>query len=114
EVVDDDAVADQGIFQRAAVHRGVGADFDTAADAHRTELRNFFPALFARRETKTVGTDYRAAVNDAAVADDDAVIQRDARMQCAIRADCAVIADRGAGADGSIRADYHTFTDHAE
>jgi hypothetical protein len=66
QVVELDAVFEHGVFQRATVDAGVGADLDVVADAHGAELFDLFPAALRVGEAEAVGADDRAAVHEAA------------------------------------------------
>jgi hypothetical protein len=65
-VVELDAVLDDGVGQRAAVDRGVGADVDVVADQHAPGLRNLDVDAVLAREAEAVGADHGARVQDAA------------------------------------------------
>src|SRR5262245_36240670 len=56
-VVELDALLDHGVVERAAVDRGIGADLDVVADAHRADLRNLHPAAFLAGDAEAVGAD---------------------------------------------------------
>ena len=85
--------------QRAAVDAGVGADLDVVADAHRAELLDLLPAALVGREAEAVGTDDRAAMQDAARADAAALADHHLRRQP------RVLADHRVGADMALRPD---------
>src|SRR5690606_15539849 len=52
QVVELDALLDHRVFQCTAVDGGAGADFDVITDQHAADLRNLFPAAFARRKAE--------------------------------------------------------------
>ena len=66
QVVEFDAVLDHGVIQRAAVNAGIGANLDIIADAHPTQLLNFFPAPGMRRKAKAISSNDNAGVKNAA------------------------------------------------
>src|SRR5690606_21640492 len=87
-VVELDAVADDGVFERAAIDGGVGPDLDVVADADAAQLGDFSPgARFAsrmRRKAEAVRAQHGAAMHDDPIAQMDVVIKRDARVQQAV------------------------------
>ena len=80
-IVELDAVFDDGIVERAAVDRGVGADFDVIADQHPSDLGNFFPYAILPRDAETVGADHDAGMHDTARADPAFMVDRHVGMQ---------------------------------
>ena len=60
QVVELDAVFQNGVLQRATVNAGVGANLDVIADLDRAQLLNFDPLAVMRRKAKPVSTDHYA------------------------------------------------------
>lgn len=122
-VVELDARADHRVLQRTAIDGGVGADIDMVADHDTADLRDVLPTLAAPRQTKAIGADHRASMQDAVAADHTAVVHHHPRMQAAAltdahltanvaaAADHRVRADAGAGADDDMRADLSRRVD---
>src|SRR3546814_15830651 len=79
------AVADQGVFKRAPVNCGVGADFDVVAYGHAADLGDLSPRSGrlpgVRRETEAIGAQHAARMQDAAIDYADIVIKGDAGKQ---------------------------------
>ena len=94
QIVDLGALADDGVADRAAVDRGVGADLDVVLDDDAADLRHLRDARAAPGTiAEAVLADARAGMDDDAVADQ--------RMH-----------QRGAGADRAVAADAHAGPDH--
>src|SRR5688572_31155255 len=98
-VVQLDAVADDRVLERAAVHGRVRADLDVVADAHAAELRHLDVSVDVGRMAEAVAADHRARLEQAAHADGDALAQRDARLKAAILAQTDARLDHAVGAD---------------
>ncbi len=60
---------DHRVLDRAAIDRGVGADFDVVADAHAAELRDLEPLALGRRQAEAVRADHDAGMHQAALAE---------------------------------------------
>ena len=100
-----------GVVERAAIDRGVGADFDIVADFDDARLRKFPVAAFAESVSEAVGAHDRAGMNLDAIADAHTVVQSDARMDAAVFADPATRADDGVRTDLRAFADVGVFAD---
>src|SRR5690606_12063827 len=87
-VVELDAVPDHGVFKRAAIHGGIGPDFNVVTQRHAANLRDFGPGtgIVARigRKTEAIGTQHAARMQDGPVANRDIMVKRDACMQQAV------------------------------
>ena len=95
-----------GVFQRAAVDRGVGADLAIVAHAHAAELRHLDPAAVVVGDPETIGADHRAGMDQHALAEPDARHQGDARDEARLRAHAAVVSD------DAMRAEHGAVLDH--
>src|SRR5690606_26184027 len=80
-VVELDAVANQGVGQRAAVDGGVGTDLDIVADGHATDLRDLLPDTLVVGEAEALAADDRTALDDHPLADAHVVVKGHARRQ---------------------------------
>mmetsp|Transcript_13957 Transcript_13957/g.38065 ORF Transcript_13957/g.38065 Transcript_13957/m.38065 type:complete len:520 (-) Transcript_13957:4331-5890(-) len=117
EVVELDAVLDDGVAQRPTVDAGVGTNLDIVADADRAELLDLDVAVLAGREAEAVRADDHAAVHDAAHADAAALAEHHtgrqpgagphprAALDDAMGADACTVTDDGTGLDDRERAD---------
>src|SRR6266446_1329835 len=99
EIVQLHALRDACIIERAAVDRGVRADFDVVANFHDSGLRKFEVLSVTRSVPKTVRADHRAGMNFHAMTDAHASVKRDARMNPAIFSDPASRTKGGMRAD---------------
>ncbi len=106
QVVEDAAVADHRVLERAAIDRAVRADLDVVADDDPAELRNLDPAALVRREAEAVGTDDGAGMDQRAFADRAVLVDADVGHQPGIGADAA------APPDHDTRAEHHPLADH--
>ena len=93
EVVELDAVFDHGVFDRAAVDGGVGADLDVVTERHRADLRHLDPGALVRREPEAVAADHGAGLHDAARAEHHAMADEHPRDEARIVADDRVMLD---------------------
>src|SRR5687768_10923760 len=59
-VVEADVLFEDGVFERAAIDGGIGADFAVVADHHAPELRHLQPAPAIHRQAETICTEHRA------------------------------------------------------
>src|SRR5579885_1111288 len=101
QIVYLDAVLDAGVLQGAAIDGGVGADFHVVTDVHAAHLRDLDPPVAVARETKTIGADDGAGVDDAAPPD------RDPGSQHGIGLDSRIAADAAAALDHAARFQQH-------
>jgi len=76
QVVNLRAVSDGSLTGRRAVDGRVGADLHIRADDHAADLGHLHPGLSVPNESKAVGADDRARMDDASAADGDILIQR--------------------------------------
>ena len=111
EVVDLHTVADDGVVERTAIDRAVGADLHVVTDRHRAELGDLHEALRGRGEAETVRADHDPGVQDGTPADPDAVVDRDLGVQQRVLADRDGGPDRAARVDDAARADGRTGAD---
>src|SRR5262245_58906384 len=111
-VVELDALLDHGVVERTAVDRGVGADLDVVADAHRADLRDLHPAAFVARDAEAVGADDGPGVNHHAFAQGTSRINHHPRIQAAAVADHHVVADHAAGANRNVLAERCARRNH--
>ena len=65
QVVELHTVFYHRVLQRAPVNAGVGANFDIVANAHCSQLFDFFPSTGIGRKTESIGTDHHTRVQDA-------------------------------------------------
>ena len=115
QVVDADAVPDDGGFHLGAVHGGVAADFHVVADDDVSEMFDLFPAAVRlRRVAEAVAPDDAARMQDHPVADDHAGIDDDTGINDAILADRAVVTDGHMVVDDGIVSDLRPFAHGAE
>src|ERR1700753_426136 len=74
QIVDLGAVGDHGSANAGAVDAGIGLNFDVAADAHRTRLRNLLPgAVLALGKAKAVAADHDTVLEDDPIPEDAAL-----------------------------------------
>src|SRR5207245_5790988 len=64
EIVDLCSLLDPGSAKTGAIDSRVGADLDIIVDLYNSKLLNFFLAAIDHLESKSVGANYRTAVND--------------------------------------------------
>ncbi len=107
-----------GVVQRAAIDRGVGADFAVVADAHAAELRQLDPAAVIERvviecEAETIRADHCAGMYQHAFAQCDPGYQCDPRHQSRLRTDRAIGADDAMRTEHDAVFDDSTIFDHA-
>ena len=115
QVVNPDAVADDGGFHLGAVHGRVGADLHVVADDHVPEVLDLLPAaVLARRVAEAVVADDAARVQDHPVADDHPREDLHARIDDAVLADLAVIADGHILVDDRVVPDHRAAADAGE
>ena len=60
-----------GVFQRAAVDAGIGADLAIVADADAAELRHLDPLASVHRQAETVGAEHGTGMHAHALAQRD-------------------------------------------
>src|SRR5205814_7238570 len=117
EIVDLCSLLDPGSAKTGAIDGRVGADLDIIVDLYNSQLLNFFLAAIDHLESKSVGANYRTAVNDHARANPGAFTNRHSRINQTCRSndrfmtnvgpctdDCAVT-DPSAGFDHRVRLD---------
>ena len=68
-VIDDNAVANHGIVQRAAVNCGAGADLHAIANNDATQLRDLHPVAAIVGVAEAIRADHRAGLDQAILAD---------------------------------------------
>src|SRR5690606_18342207 len=116
-VVELDPVADDGVFEGAAVDGGVGADLDVVAYLDPAQLSDFSPgarlAARIRGKTEAVGAQHRAAVHNDPVAQVHAVVKRYAGVQQAVGPDGRAGADDAARPHACARPDARAVLDDA-
>ena len=113
EIVDLGSLADDRIARRAAVDRGIGADFDVVLNDDAPGLRDLLMASRRRQITETVLADANAGMDDNAVAD-QGVDDSGSGADRAVAADADIGTDHGAGRDHGAGADLRARTDHRE
>ena len=64
KIIDLHALLDPGPAKSCAIDRRVCTDLYIVVDLDNAELLNFFLSAIDHFETETIGTDYRAAVNN--------------------------------------------------
>lgn len=118
EIVDLDAVADDGGLHFSAVYGGVRADFDIVADDYVSEVLDLLPcAVRLRCIAETVGSDDAVGVKDNVVSDNHAWINADSRIDYAVAADDGTVANAdvvgymAAVADSALRSDACVVSD---
>ena len=112
QVVELDAVLDDGIVQRTTVDAGIGADLNIVANAHRAELLDFFPGTGVGGETKSVGTNDHAGVQETAVTDAAVFAHGHARLEHGMRANAGTALDHAQGANAGQRMNKSRRVDH--
>src|SRR5690606_17130659 len=110
-VVQLHAIADQGVGQRTAIHRGVGTNLDVVADGHPTDLRDLLPDALFVGKPETFTANHRTGLDHHTLADPYVVVQRHARSQPATIADHATSADHAMGTDADLGTDACTALD---
>ncbi len=68
QVIQLNTIADDGIAERAAINRRIGADFNLVADKHAPYLRDLLPSFSISGKTKAVAADYRARLEQTFIA----------------------------------------------
>ena len=118
QVVDFRAAPHAGVAHRAAVNRGVRADFHIIAQRYRARLRNFEPVFAGKRQPEAVRADDAARMDFHALAQRAAVVHGNVRMQKAactqraavfhhrVRQNAAAFAQHRIFADIHVRADF--------
>ena len=113
-VVEADVFFQHRVLDRAAVDRGVRADFAIVADHHAAELRHLEPASALHRQAEAIGPEYRTRVDQHALAQPDAPDQRDIGAEFAPFAHDAILADGAARTDGGTGGHAGARTDADE
>ena len=115
QVVDPDAVPDDGGLHLGPVHGGVGADFHVVANHDVPEMLDLLPAAVRLRGVaEAVVPDDAAGVQDDAVADDHSRENADAGIDDAVLADLAVVADSHILVDDGVVPDHRAAADPGE
>ena len=115
QIVDADAVPDDGRLHLSPVHGGVGTDFHIVADDDVPEVFDLLPAAVRLRGVaETVVPDDAAGVQDHAVANDHSRENADAGIDDAVLADLAVVADGHILVDDRVVPDYRAAADPGE
>ncbi len=111
QIVDLRALADDGVAQRGAIDRAVGADFDIVFDDDIADLRDFVMHAVAGGVAESIAADDDAGVQNHPLAQDAALVDHDVGIDDAVRSDLHLRADvcpginHRAGADGRGRID---------
>ena len=71
-IIEFHAIADDGIVKRAAINRGIRANFHIVADDDTTDLRNLDPAFRILGKAKTIAANYGSGMNNGPFADNAA------------------------------------------
>src|SRR5205814_7233409 len=80
KIVDLCSLLNPGSAKTGAIDGRVGADLDIIVDLYNSKLLNFFLAAIDHLESKSVGANYRTAVNDHARANPGAFTNRHSRI----------------------------------
>src|SRR2546423_4843160 len=96
KIIDLGPLAYHGFAERGTIDRGASADLDVIFDSDNADLRDFVVLAAVGSKAVTIGADYDAAMDDAAVADPGAVVDHNVRINY------AVVANHRAGFDGDI------------
>ena len=112
EIVEARAPTDTRLPRRPAIDRAVRADLHIVLADNRAELRNLAMRGTVPRETETVGTDHRAAVNHHVVAELATLPHSHSGVQDAAFAHLRLCADERQRADHRACADRRTAFDH--
>src|SRR5690606_35443556 len=105
------AGADDGLAERGAVDRAVGADFDVVADLDDADLRDFDPLAADRGVAEAVLSDHCAGVDGHAVAEDAVVVDDDVGVEQGVVADAAAGSDVAAGIQHGVASDHRVMVD---
>ena len=81
EIIDLDAIFNDGVVECPAIHTGVGADFHVITNAHSAQLLNLFPLPCRWCKTKAVSTNHHPRMNDAARTHHAALADGDTRLE---------------------------------
>ena len=57
QIIEDDAIGNDGVFDRPSVDRGIRADIHVVTDHHRSQLRDFQPGAVITSKTEAIATD---------------------------------------------------------
>src|SRR5690554_5107291 len=109
-VIQDDAVANHGIFDRASINGDVGTDFNIRANFHRADLRDLAPAATAEGIAETVGSDHRTGVYDSARTDHHTMVNCNIRVKPHLLAKFDALADHSIGHHHNPRPQASTCT----
>ena len=102
EVVELNALADDGRTHCRTVYTGVSADLNIVLDGHDANLRYLVVAFCVRSEAESVRTDYAASVKSYVVAELAALIDGRVRVDEAVVAHLHVVADYGVRIDLAV------------
>src|SRR5262249_49360308 len=104
QIVQFYAFGDACVIQRAAINRGVRANFDIVSNFNDARLRKLYVSPFTMRVTKSVGSNYGTGMYLHAIADAHAGIKRHARVNA------AKVADETPGANHGVRPNFRSFS----
>ena len=114
QIVEFDAIFQDGVTQGPSVHAGVGANFHIVADADRAELFDLVPAALHGRKAKAVGANDHATVQDTAITQDAVVANGDVGRQACVGTDAGASPDDGMGANFNAIAQHGIGLNHGQ
>jgi hypothetical protein len=102
QVVEFDAIANDGVFQCAAINAGIGTNFNIVTNPNGTELFNFFPLTLVQSKSKTICTNDHARMNNATGTNATVFAQSDPRFKDACRTHLSSALNHTQGTDHRI------------
>ena len=111
QVVDFRAAPHAGVAHRAAVNRGIRADFHIVAQRYRARLRDFEPVFAGERQPEAVRTDDAARMDFHAIAQRAAVVHGNVWMQKAACTQRAAVFHHRVCQNAAAFAQHRVFTD---
>ena len=112
EIIDTDAILNDGIAYRAAIDRRICPDLNIVANSHAANLRNFHPTIRRHRIAETVGADDNSRMKNAAGTDTDVLTMLTLATNRQSLPINTVRANYGARTDDCVLANSGSIADH--
>ena len=112
QIINFTALSDHSVIKRAAVHSGIGPDFDIIFNSNATDLRNLHPLTFKGSKAKAVTTDHATRLQYTTGSNRAVMINGDIRMQARIVTNDRAHSHHTVGANPSARPNHSMIFDN--
>ena len=85
QVVELDAIFNDGVLQSTSVDAGIGTNFNIIANGNSAQLFNFFPSTLVQRKPKTISADDHTCMNNATLTNFAVFAQRHPGFKLRVR-----------------------------